>query len=252
MVNIFNNNYSSYGLLIVLGFIISLVYIFYKTKEDKKIREDCIYVYVISCIFGLIGSKILYIFTVVKSFIHDLQTYDIQLVLKAYLQGGLVFYGGLIVGYYAAYRFIKFYKADINKLASILIVSSLICFAFGRLGCFSVGCCHGIETTSNIFIIYKDSLYAPNNVKLVPIQLYEAIFDIILAIIIDRLSKKNYKAKVYITIHLLAYSIFRFICEFFRGDEIRGKIQFLSTSQFISILIILYVFIMLRRSNRSC
>ena len=45
--------------------------------------------------------------------------------------------------------------------------------------------------------------------------------------------------------YLLMYAVLRFILEFLRGDSIRGHWMLFSTSQWISIVIILYVFIRL-------
>ena len=60
---------------------------------------------------------------------------------------------------------------------------------------------------------------------------------LILFIVLWRLLEaKKQKGRLFL-IYLLIYPVGRFILEFFRGDEYRGFIFGLSTSQFISILL---------------
>lgn len=51
-------------------------------------------------------------------------------------------------------------------------------------------------------------------------------------------SKTN---KYIVEIYLFLYAILRFILEFLRGDEIRGVVYNLSTSQIISIFILIFI-----------
>lgn len=237
-----NKEIQKYGLMIVLGLIISIYYIITKTKGDRKTREDCIYVYILGGICGLAGSKVLYLLINIKELIHDFQNYNLYFTLDKYLSGGFVFYGGLIVGYFAEYLLLKSYKSDFNKCTPILITSCLINFAFGRIGCTLVGCCYGVSTNSDFYIVYENSMYAPNGVKLIPVQIYEIIFDFVLAIFINYISDAELPYMNYVNIHITAYSIFRFIIEFYRGDEYRGMFFGLSTSQIISIILLIYLF----------
>ena len=93
--------------------------------------------------------------------------------------GGITFIGGLIGGVasfligYAIFR--KRYKGRISDILSIAPCSILIAHAFGRIGCFFAGCCHGAETDAWYGIyMYAGSL--GHHAKVVPTQLFEAIF----------------------------------------------------------------------------
>ena len=219
-----------------------MIFIFLYAKNDKKQLENIIYTYVFTAIIGFLGSKILYLITVIDEVINDFQTYGFNInVIGKYTSGGFVFYGGLIFGYLAAIHFLKSYKANFQICAPALIIGFLINFGFGRLGCLSVGCCHGAETTSILSIVYHNSEFAPNGVKLIPVQLYETIFDFILAFVIYRMSKTIHKPITFCMVHLYSYCTFRFIIEFFRGDAIRGIWFGLSTSQWVSIFIVICV-----------
>ncbi len=102
--------------------------------------------------------------------------------------------------------------------------------AFGRVGCFLAGCCYGKKLERTITIL--------NGIRLerIPIQLIEAIFEFLLFIILTVIRKKDDNVNI-LRIYLMSYSAFRFLDEFFRGDEIRGIFFGLSTAQWISLVI---------------
>ena len=52
------------------------------------------------------------------------------------------------------------------------------------------------------------------------------------------LKKGRLKGRLF-ALYLLLYAVFRFVIEYFRGDEYRGFVLGLSTSQFISIFVVL-------------
>lgn len=236
------NKITPYSFFIGLGFVFSIIFVFIYLRKNKAERENVIYIYVLSSVVGFIGAKVFYIVTIFDDFIYNLQTNGFG-VIGYYIFGGFVFYGGLIFGYLTAIYLLKYYKANKQICVPALIIAALINFGFGRLGCLTVGCCHGAETTSVLSIMYHNSAFAPNGVKLIPVQLYETIFDWILAFVIYRMSKTIHEPIYYCMVHLFSYCIFRFIIEFFRGDLIRGIWLGLSTSQWISLFIVITVII---------
>jgi phosphatidylglycerol:prolipoprotein diacylglycerol transferase len=157
---------------------------------------------------------------------------------------GATFYGGLIGGaacflaIYFGIGALVFKKDGVHKkgfftVADIAAASIASAHGFGRIGCFMVGCCHGG---------YTDAWYGvpvPNNeLKMVPVQLYEAIFLFALfGFFVYRLLKdKSCNLPLYMSL----YGCWRFFIEFFRRDD-RGStvVDFLSPSQFIAILMII-------------
>ena len=119
-------------------------------------------------------------------------------------------------------------------MKEILIVAP-ICItcahAFGRIGCFLAGCCYGQVTDSCIGVDF------PNIGKRIPTQLFESVFLFFLTIVLYFLI---FVVKFKYTMHtyLAAYSIFRFVIEFFRGDDARGAtVLGLYPSQLVCIFI---------------
>ena len=86
-------------------------------------------------------------------------------------------------------------------------------------------------------ITFHRSDFAPNGVALVPTQIYSSILDFLhygLLLLILRSQKKDGETAA---AYLIFYSAGRFVLEFFRYDSIRGAILFLSTSQWLSLVL---------------
>lgn len=160
---------------------------------------------------------------------------------------GATFYGGLIGGagcFLAIYFGIGYFlfkdrekvKFDYIKsfftVADIAAISISLAHALGRIGCLMAGCCHGAETDA-WYGIYMPALGA----KVVPLQLYEAIF---LFALFAFFAYRLLKGKTgNLPLYMALYGVWRFVIEFFRNDD-RGStlVDFLSPSQLIALLMI--------------
>jgi len=139
-----------------------------------------------------------------------------------------VFFGGLIGGFFAALIYIRRRKLDFRDITDILVPSVLLFHAFGRIGCFFAGCCHG-HVADWGFALNSD-------VPLIPVQLFEAGFNFLVLIALLVIRPERKRPGVLLPIYLMVYAVGRFVLEFFRGDMGRG-VFLLSTSQWISLLV---------------
>ena len=157
---------------------------------------------------------------------------------------GATFLGGLIGGagiFLLIYFFIG--KLIFKKKENIKCFSDLLCIAgasvaaahgIGRLGCFFAGCCYGLKTDGAFGIYMVNPGYS-----VIPVQLYECIFLLLLSAVIFVLTYKKQNFKIGLPVYMLAYGIWRFFIEYLRGDD-RGAffVSFLTPSQFSSLLLI--------------
>ena len=168
------------------------------------------------------------------------------------LSSGFVVFGGIIGGILTGLLYCRIRKLVFFKYADVILPSVALAQGFGRIGCFLAGCCYGKETDSILAITFHESEFAPNNVPLIPTEIYSSLLDFVhfgvLLFIAGRKKKDGQVAACY----LIFYSIGRFILEFFRGDLIRGSVGVLSTSQFISLFIgVAGVLILILRSREN-
>lgn len=206
--------------------------------------------------FGFIGAKLLYVIASLDSVVSIMSLEGVSLWMKIYalLAGGFVFYGGFIGGFLGLVIYCRQFKVELFGLLDVFAVALPLGHAFGRIGCFLGGCCYGISYDGPISYTYQDSLNAsvPVGVPLLPIQLFEAVaLVLIFAAVLWAFCKGRKELHLPVFIYLISYSIVRFIIEFFRGDTERGKLLFLSTSQWISVLILVSVGLYFARLHRS-
>lgn len=248
-IEIFHRSISTYLLAMIVSFVLS--YLVAK-KINQRYQflpkgESLFSLFVLATVSGLVGAKLLFIVTQIPIMIKDTKT-----VIPIFLDGGMVFYGGLIFGILSLLWYFKKYKIDSGKALDLFAIVIPFAHMIGRIGCFLAGCCYGKQTNAwyGMLFPYGSSTHIHGEgARVIPTQLIEAILLFSLFVflfVFHRLAKyKKYRLS---SLYLMLYGVIRFLLEFLRGDEIRGRWLFLSTSQWISILIILAGMIFYRKS----
>lgn len=238
-IEVLGREISLYGLMGVIGIFFGVIVANYRRKIYNINKEDVIFS---SCYAGiglLIGAKLLFIITIIPDLLKhkDLLIANPKLLLHI-LSGGLVFYGGLIGAFLGFYAYSKQYKINFINLLDLIAPSIPLIHGFGRIGCFTAGCCYGIEYDGLFHVIFEQSQVAPNGVALLPVQLVSSGVNFLGCIALFIFARKKRKPGKVIGVYLIFYSIVRFIIEFFRGDVARGIFFGVSTSQWISLVLI--------------
>ena len=240
-INIFGFEVASYGLIIFIGIVIGgIIAIQYFSKFNELKKDDVLFAILYAVIGVGIGAKLLYILTNIPFLIDNYQNLDLWDTLMQMFKGGFVFYGGLLGGILGVYIYAKQFKIPFKSLLLTLLPVVPLIHAIGRIGCLCAGCCYGMEYDGFGAIVFHNSVLAPNNVPLFPMQIVEAICNLIIFIILLCTYKKFLGTYKTLGLYLILYSIVRFILEFFRGDLIRGIYFSLSTSQWISIILLIF------------
>jgi len=154
-----------------------------------------------------------------------------------FLFNGMVFYGGLFGAIFGLWVYAKVFKKSYGNLLRVAVPVLPLIHGIMRIGCFAAGCCHGMPHDV-LGIAFTRSIVAPNGIPFLPVPLYETAMNLIIFAILWQFSKKERKPLHLICLYAMPYAIGRFALEFLRGDAIRGFVFGLSTSQFISVLIV--------------
>ena len=218
-----------YGLMIGIGVVCAVLLAQFRAKK-KGLNPDTLYsIALLALIFGFIGAKLLFCIVEIKSILANP-----LLILSG---DGFVLYGGIIGGIAAVMIYCKIKKISFLQYFDLAAPSIALAQGFGRIGCFLAGCCYGRETDSSFCIIFQNSQYAPNGVRLIPTQLISSAGDFLIALVLLLYARGDRKRGKTGGLYLILYSIGRFSVEFLRADY-RGAVGPLSTSQFISIFIL--------------
>ena len=179
-----------YNIMMFLGMVAALIVMrIYAQKLNLPFNVFRFYL-ILSIVSIAIGLVAAFGFQQLYNYIDDMRN-GIE-----YYPRGMTFMGGLIGG---ALTFIigtkifgkEEHKAHFFPIVSIAMASIAVAHFFGRIGCTCAGCCHGIETDSWIGI-----KFVTTTTKVIPTQLIEAIFLLILAsVLLYLLEKKKWQYK---------------------------------------------------------
>ncbi len=230
-----------YGLLGITGIIFGMLYLFRQCRAKKLCFDDAVYIYTAALITAMIGAKLLYVVLRFPVLIHSFtnNTGHTLALLHGYISGGFVFYGGLIGGVLGAIFAARYFGLRLSDYYGGLVPVIPLIHIFGRAGCFLTGCCYGVQTSGGLHVIYETSRIAPNGIPLVPVQMIETVCNLLIFLLLHFLAKKQQLNCFLLDCYILCYAPIRFILEFFRGDPERGSLWVFSTSQWISLLLML-------------
>lgn len=170
-------------------------------------------------------------------------------------QGGLTYYGGVLLALPAAWVYLG--RKGLPKLAvaDLMAAPAVLGLAFGRMGCFLNGCCYGASTKSALGVRFPGH-YQDRH----PTQLYELGFALLLFLFLRYLLPRLLRHRPgtqqggsgrYFGVALVLYGCFRLLIELVRDDP-RGALGPLSTSQVLSIpLIALGVWLITRATRKG-
>ena len=219
-----------YGLMIALGFLISYYLCVYRGRR-RGLSEDILWgILCCAIVGGLIGTRLLYYIVELPAIFKD------PSILWDF-KNGYVVYGGIIGGVLAGFLYCRKKKVSFLKYFDLVMPAVALAQGLGRLGCFFAGCCYGRETDAWYGITFRNSKFAPNNVKLIPTQLISSAGDFLICGILLFYAARNPRDGRVASAYLVLYGIGRFAVEFLRNDY-RGSIGWMSTSQIISIGIV--------------
>lgn len=240
----------SYAICALIGIFSAFPFCIWQYKKRTGDDISPIFVLLFGAIGAFIGMHLLYGITNIQYW----SKFTFEQGFKHFIDqigavfGGSVFYGGLIGGLAAGGISIKVQKLPVDTITDCLAPGIAQFHGFARIGCFLGGCCYGVEWEHGI--TFENSLVeSANGIPRVPVQLFESGFEFLLAAVLWFLLLKIPKTHgKLLALYLLIYPVGRFTLEFWRGDEYRGFLFGLSTSQLISILMFIgsavYLFVM--------
>ncbi len=242
-----------YEIFMVLGFFLALLY--FRFLADRiglgAKLQNLVIVCALAALFGGYGCSVL-----TQAVYNALESGHFEITQST----GATFYGGLVGGT-AVFLLVYFVAGHVwlgkgeprrylGQVTEIAAGSITVAHAFGRLGCLCAGCCHGRVTDAwyGIYHVYLQQ-------KVIPVQLFEAIFLLALCAFLTWRFFKGKKGNL--ALYLMLYAVWRFFIEYLRADD-RGAtiVSFLSPSQFTAIVLFavgagLFVWGMLRERKHN-
>ena len=226
----------TYGALVALAFLAGLG-MATRLAKPAGLNADAVVNLGIYCALSAIaGAKLMMILVDIPYYSRN----PSEIFTLATLQAGGVFYGGLIAALAIAWWYMRKTRLPALKTADVFAPSIALGHGIGRLGCFSAGCCWGVECHRPWAVTFTSPVAhelvgVPLNLPVHPTQLYEAFAEFaIFGFLYWRIRRAHDDGGI-IGAYLMLYSAARFMVEFFRvheqGNVLGGAFD---TSQFIS------------------
>ncbi len=235
-LTIFNRQIPLYGIFFYFGIALAATVAILLSHKKQIAWYDVAYSAVYVMIGAVLGAKILFLAVSFQQIIAE------QIPLEAVIKGGFVFYGGLLGGAAGLFIYLLQFRMQEQAVRLCQLYATVLPLghAFGRVGCFFAGCCYGIPHDGLFSHIYHVSMgNTPLGVPLLAIQLIEAACLLVLfGILLIAYLKSKPNSLTVVVLYIYAYSVIRFTLEFFRGDIERGTYFGLSTSQWVSLLLL--------------
>ena len=241
----------TYGLMLVAAYLIGLRVAVVRGRARGLNEARVMDLGILVIVSALIGAKLLLFFV---EFDHVLENPAFVWTL---LRSAGVFYGGLILAVGAAFWFMWRHRMPLWTTCDAFAPGIALGQAVGRVGCLLAGCCYGRSTDLPWGITFTNPIAAANagtplDVALHPTQLYESIATLLIlgALLLLERRGRLFPGQTFWS-YLLLYPLARFTIEFFRGDPRGTVFDLLSTSQFVSALLIPISIVMLIRLGRT-
>ena len=236
-ISILGRKIGLYGLCMALSFCLAGFCAYRKGRHRGLCWEDLMLTAALALGGALICGGALYICV----------TYSWAQVVDFIRQGdfrflgsGIVFYGGLTGGILGALLGIHIAGCGMETVERSVVPFVPLGHAIGRLGCVLAGCCHGFPYNGPLALHYPNSVLGLSVEQgYFPVQPLESLVNLCICAFLNWYEKRVSRAADVLFAYLGLYSFARFFLEMLRGDSLRGLWAGLSTSQWISVGLLL-------------
>ncbi len=242
----------TYGVLLAAAYLLGLRLAMSRAKSRGLDPNRTLDLGIAIIISALVGAKLLLLLVDFDRFRQNPGE------LFSIVRSGGVFYGGLIAAVAVAFWYMWRHKMPLWTTCDVFAPGIALGHAVGRLGCLMAGCCYGRPTDVPWAITFTNPEAAANvgtplGVALHPTQLYESGAEALILVLLLVTEKKGrpFEGRTFWS-YMALYGISRFVIEFFRGDDRGVLFGAVSTSQFISLVLVpLAIGMLIYRSRRT-
>jgi phosphatidylglycerol:prolipoprotein diacylglycerol transferase len=235
----------SYGVLLAAAYLLGLQFALMRARsrglDSQRVMDLGIWI----ILSALAGAKLLLLIVDFDQF-----TANPRDLLSLARSGG-VFYGGLIAAVVVALIYLRRHHMPLWTTTDVFAPGIALGHIIGRMGCLLAGCCFGKPASVPWAITFNEPAAqaisgTPLGVPLHPTQLYEAGAEALILIFLLLFERRgrSFPGRTFWS-YMLLYGVSRFVVELYRGDS-RGLVfGTLSTSQFVSALLVPLSIVML-------
>lgn len=232
-----------YGVFFALGFLAGYQLLLYRARKSTLGPDRAANLTFVGMVAGVIGARLLY---VVQNWATEFRDNPAEIIRIDH--GGLVFYGGFILGTLVMVGLSRARRFPLGEFADLVAPALALAHAFGRVGCFLNGCCFGRVWHGPLAVTYppgsevmraqyRQGIFPLDIVERVreyladpassapvscfpvfPVQLLEAAVNLAILALLLLVEKRLARRGQLFAVYLVLYAASRFGDEFLRGD----------------------------------
>ena len=239
----------TYGACMAVGFLAAWQVAAWLCRRTGRSEEPLASLLTWMMVCGVLGSRIAY---VIEHWQSEFAAHPERIIRID--QGGLMFYGGLLLSIAVFFVWCRVRREAVLPLADLLTTVIPLGHLFGRIGCFFYGCCYGKVSEAACAVCFprgSPAWYEQMNAGLIaadaraslpvlPTQLFEAAAVGVLFLCLFFVYRRFSSSRPGVTTgaYLIGYALVRFGLEMMRGDP-RAAVWILSIGQTISLGLLL-------------
>lgn len=231
-----NVTFYTHGFLAVVGIILgSLITYFIASKRNLVCQYYVDYI-VFTVLFGIIGARLTYFLLYRDQFQSIIQIIFLW-------EGGLVSYGGFLLGALAFIMLMKLDKQPIMKWLDAITPGFFFGLFFGRIGDLFAGEYSGVAISTSTKLL--------GGFGIIPIPLFESILCLLIFLfgLFVYNKKPELREGLMFSVSFLIYSGARFVIDFWRNDE--NLVWKLSTGQIFGLILFILILGFIIYSSRK-
>jgi len=247
----------TYGIFLALSFFIGFLLVSRECRKRGISPERVMDLGLWILVASVIGARLGYVIPHWKEFEKN------PVLIVAVWEGGLTFYGGVLLAVPVAVFYLKKYNMPHLLVADAIAPSIALGVFLARIGCFLNGCCFGKPTVLPWGVIFSENSIAGiifPGIKIHPTQLYESLAGLLMFFILIFLRRFSTKLPdgFFIGFLVLMYSLWRLNSDSMRYYDSSSMMHIdsfsIALSSVLSIILaivaIIFIFIVFKKSKR--
>lgn len=229
----------SWGVFCAIGALFGFLILNIRFVETGLSEQTFIASTIGVAISSVLGAKLFWIIENYKTFFDK--------PLWALRQNRFNFFGGFILSFFLLIVVAWKTESSLLLILDNFALAVPIAVFFGRIGCFTHGCCHGKKTTSSCGVKVTNPLSVVIRIgnfsigdRIFPTQLIAAAGNLLLFITFNvLLHYEKLPLGMTSALFIALYSLMRFFLDFTRGEHYVKKNKYITIHQLIALILLL-------------
>ena len=212
----------SYGLMLALSFMASILYVQWIAKREDKPFEPFLALSYLFIIGGVVGARLFYVVLHLDEFAGNWTATFNPFATDSYGISGLNIYGGVLLALISAFAYCRIKKIPTLEMFDYFSPTMGIGLGLTRIGCFLNGCCFGTPTDLPWGVHFPQGSmphWVYGDAHIHPSQLYSSLYGVVLFLLLHFMMKRKKFDGQLVAVLFMVEAVFRFGIEYVRYYE---------------------------------